>query len=132
MVSAICGRRDGSPAFSGNEKHHLAETFSAARLRQGLTQGALAEQVGVTTETISNSERAESLVTLLVFLKFAAALELSLADLVDVLASGSKRRVTARRRRLESDLIQLAERMTDPDLDLLLGMGKLIAASRQR
>lgn len=113
-------------------KHHLAETFRAARLRQGLTQEALAEQVGVTTETISNSERAESLVTLPVFLKLAAALELSLADLVDVPASGSKRCVTARRRRLECDLNQLAERMTDSDLDLLLGIGKLLAASRQR
>jgi transcriptional regulator with XRE-family HTH domain len=113
-------------------KHHLAETFRAARLRQGLTQEALAEQVEVTIETISNSERAESLVTLPVFLKLAAALELSLADLVDVPPSGTKRRVTARRRRLESDLGQLAEKMTDADLDLLLGMGKLIVASRQR
>jgi len=113
-------------------KEHLAATFRAARLRKGLTQEALAEDVGVTTETISNSERAESLVSLPVFLKLASALDLSISDLVDVPPPSSRRRITARRRRLESDLEHLAKQMNDGELEILLGIGKVVAAGRQR
>jgi transcriptional regulator with XRE-family HTH domain len=112
-------------------KQHLAETFRAARLRMGLTQETLAEQVGVTTETISNSERAASLVTLPVFLKLALALDLSLAEMIDVPVSPARRIVTARRRRMEGDLEKLGEQMNDADLDLLLGIGRLVQAGRK-
>jgi transcriptional regulator with XRE-family HTH domain len=111
-------------------KQHLAETIRAARLRKGLTQEALAEEVGVTVETISNSERAESLVTLPVFLRLASALELSLTEVAKVPAT-TRRKVTARRRRLEGDLEHLSEQMIDTDLDLLIGIGRLILASRR-
>ena len=113
-------------------KAHLAETFRAARLRMGLTQEALAEEVGVTTETISNSERAESLTSLPVFLKLAAALGLSIADIVDVPPAAARRKVTAKRRRLEGDLAQLGEQLGEADLDLPIGIGRLIQVGRRR
>jgi transcriptional regulator with XRE-family HTH domain len=112
-------------------KEHLARTFRAARLRRGWTQEALAEVVGVTTETISNSERAESLVTLPVFLKLAAALGLGIAEIVDAPSVTARRKVTARRRRLEEDLENLGERMSDADLQLFLGIGRLVTAERK-
>lgn len=92
----------------------------------------MAEEIGVTTETISNSERAESLVTLPVFLKLAAVLDLSLAEIVDAPPAATRRKVPARRRRLEGDLELLAERMNDGELELLLGIGRLVADSRKR
>jgi transcriptional regulator with XRE-family HTH domain len=113
-------------------KEHLAETFRAARLRKQLTQEALAEEVGVTTETISNSERAESLVSLPVFLKLAAALDLSISEIVATPPTAPRRKVTAKRRRLESELDQLGEQLSDSDLDLLLGIGRLIQASQRK
>ncbi len=112
-------------------KEHLAETFRAARLRKGLTQEALAEQVGVTTETISNSERAESLVSLPVFLRLAGALDLAIAEIVDVPPVTARRKVTARRRRLEEDLEKLGEQLGDSNLDLLVGIGRLIRDGRR-
>ena len=111
-------------------KAHLAETFRAARLRMSLTQEALAEEVGVTTETISNSERAESLVSLPVFLKLAAALGLSIEEIVDVPPAAARRKVTAKRRRLEGDLEKLGEQMSDSSLDLLIGIGRLLRDGR--
>ena len=113
-------------------KEHLAEAFRAARLRKGLTQEALAEEVGVTTETISNSERAESLVSLPVFLKLAAALDLSILEIVDTPPAVARRKVTAKRRRLEGDLDQLGEQLSDADLELLIGIVRLIQAGRRR
>jgi transcriptional regulator with XRE-family HTH domain len=113
-------------------KEHLAEAFRAARLRKGLTQEALAHEVGVTTETISNTERGASLVSLPVFIKMAAALELSIAEIVDAPPAAARRKVTAKRRQLEGDFDQLGEQLSDSELDLLLGIGRLIHTGRRK
>jgi hypothetical protein len=39
--------------------------------------------------------------------------------------------VTARRRRLEEELENLGERMSDADLQLFLGIGRLVTAERK-
>lgn len=113
-------------------KEHLAEAFRTARIRKGMTQEALAEVVGVTVETISNAERAESLVSLPVFLKLATALELAVAKVLDVPMHTERRRVTAKRRKLEGELQQIGEQMTDASLELLVGISKLVSQNRQR
>jgi len=112
-------------------KQHLAVAFRRARSRKGLTQEALAEQIGVTTETVSNSERAESLVSLPVFLKLAAALDLSVSEVVPMPKHSQPRKITARRRRLENDLAQLGECLSDNDLELLMGIGRLLSSARK-
>jgi transcriptional regulator with XRE-family HTH domain len=109
-------------------KKRIGDSFRTARLRMGLTQEVLAEQVGVTTETISNSERGESLVTLRVFLNIAAALELELDDIVAA-APSTKRKPMTKRLRLEGDLRQLGRDLPDADLELLIGIGRMV---RQR
>jgi transcriptional regulator with XRE-family HTH domain len=111
-------------------KQHLAEIFRAARLRKGLTQEALADEVDVTVETISNTERGESLVSLPFFLKLAASLDLSISKIVGVPPVSARRKVTAKRRRLEGDLEQVGEQLSDASLELLIGIGRLVNAGR--
>lgn len=64
-------------------KRHLAEIFRTARLRKKLTQEALAEAAEVTTETVSNSERGESLVSLPVFLKLVELLDIDMREIIE-------------------------------------------------
>ena len=127
MVLSQSGLQSGSME---DLKEHLAAAFRAARLRKQLTQEALAEEVGVTTETISNSERAESLVSLPVFLKLAVALDLSISEIVDI-PTVARRKLTGKRRRLENDLSQLSEQLVDGDLELLISIGRLIQTARR-
>ena len=108
-------------------KQQLARALRTARMRKGLTQEAVAEKVGVTTETISNTERAQSLVTLDVFLRLVELLDIDLTKLVD--ARPTARRTTPKRARLESELARLGEEMTEIELDLLIRIGKLLSGS---
>lgn len=105
-------------------KQQLARALRTARIRKGLTQEAVAEKVGVTTETISNTERAQSLLTLDVFLRLVELLDIELTKLVG--ARPAARRTTPKRGRLEGDLVRLGEEMTDIELDLLIRIGKLL------
>ena len=110
-------------------KNRLGESFREARARKGLTQETLAGMVGVTTETISNSERGESLVTVPVLLAMVAALELDLTDLVK--DTPIKRPVLSKKRlRLDRELRQLGEKMTEGELELLVGIGRLVRGKR--
>jgi transcriptional regulator with XRE-family HTH domain len=110
-------------------KKKLGDAFRDGRLRMGLTQEALADSVGVTVETISNSERGESLVTLPVFLSLAAALELDLTEFVGAVPN-KRRKVAVKRLRTEGELRQLAEQLNDADLDLLVGIARLVRAKK--
>jgi len=105
-------------------KQHLARALRTARIRKGLTQEAVAEKVGVTTETISNTERAQSLLTLDVFLRLVDLLDIELTKLIGV--PPAARRTTPKRGRLESELVRLGEEMTDLELELLIRIGKLL------
>ena len=110
-------------------KKTLGDCFRTARLRMGLTQEALADKVGVTTETISNSERGESLVTLPVFLSLAEALGLDLAEIVGAKpVTPSKTKL--KRLKMEGELRQLGADMNDAELELLIGIGRLVRAKR--
>ena len=117
------------PRVMEDLKKRLGDWFRTARLRMGLTQEALAEQVGVTTETISNSERGESLVTLPVFLSLAEALELDLAEIVEAKPS-TLTKTKLKRLKLEGELRQLGADMNDTELELLIGIGRLVRAKR--
>jgi hypothetical protein len=66
-------------------------------------------------ETVSNSEALSIL---------AAALQIDLNEIVKV--APVKRKISPRRMRREGDLAQLAEQMTKPELDLLIGIGRLL------
>ena len=110
-------------------KKKLGNCLRNGRLSAGHTQEALADIVGVTVETISNSERGESLVSLPVFLNLAAALELDLAEFVGSVPS-LRRKVAPKRLRTEGELRQLAEQLNDAELDLLVGIAQLVKLAR--
>lgn len=110
-------------------KKKLGDCFRTARLRMGLTQEALAEEVGVTTETISNSERGESLVTLPVFLSLAEALELDLAELLAA-KPATLGKAAMKRLKLDGELRRLAADMNDAEVELLIGIGRLVRSKR--
>jgi transcriptional regulator with XRE-family HTH domain len=95
---------------------------------KGLTQEAVAERTGVTTETVSNTERAQSLVTLDVFLRLAAVLDIDLASIVD--APPAHRKTNPRRARLEGAVSRLAAELSEVELDLLIRIGRLLRQSR--
>jgi len=94
-------------------------------MRKGLTQEAVAEQAGVTTETVSNTERAQSLVTLDVFLRLAAVLDIDLASIVDTPPVPNPKRA-----RLEGAASRLVAELSEAELDLLIHIGRLLRQSR--
>ncbi len=104
-------------------KTHLAAKLRTARRKKQLTQEAVAEAAGVTTETVSNSERAQSLLSLDVFFRIAQVLEL---DMRDLMRETFARKMSPRRVRLESDLAGVAEQMNDSDLALLIQIGRVL------
>ncbi len=112
-------------------KKRLGASFRDARINKGLTQEELATLVDVTTETISNSERGESLVTVPVLLAMTSALDLDLAALVK---TPQLKRSTAKtkRHRLDRAVRKLTAQMDDAELELLLGIGRLLKANRGR
>jgi transcriptional regulator with XRE-family HTH domain len=110
-------------------KQRLARVLRTARMRKGLTQEAVAERAGVTTETVSNTERTQSLVTLDVFLRLAVVLDIDVASIVD--APPAQRKLTAKRTRLEVDLARLGENLTDVELGLLIHIGKVLRGTRR-
>jgi transcriptional regulator with XRE-family HTH domain len=109
-------------------KQRLARAVRAARMRKGLTQEAVAEQAGVTTETVSNTERAQSLVTLEVFLRLAAVLDMDLANVVD--APPASKKSNPRRARLEGAVSRLVAELNEVELDLLIRIGRQLRHSR--
>lgn len=100
-------------------------------MRKKFTQEALAEAAEVTTETVSNSERGESLVSLPVFLKLVELLDIDMSEIIAPTPRRPDRR-TARRRRLDSDLQGLADELTDRELILLLDIGRLLSKQKDR
>jgi transcriptional regulator with XRE-family HTH domain len=112
-------------------KTHIAAVFRAARLRKKLTQEALAGVIDVSVETISNTERGDSLVSLPVFLRLAATLEVDLAEIITP-PKVKRRKISTHRIRLEQDLLHLGEQMTDSELELTLGIGRLVRLDRGR
>jgi transcriptional regulator with XRE-family HTH domain len=109
-------------------KQRLAHAVRAARTRKGLTQEAVAEQAGVTTETVSNTERAQSLVTLDVFLRLAAVLDMDLADIIE--APPAQKKTNPKRARLEGALSRLVTELNEVELDLLIRIGRQLRHSR--
>ena len=107
-------------------KKRVAAKLRAARIKKRMTQEAVAEAAGVTTETVSNSERAQSLVSLDVFLRLARILEIETRDLL--VSPPQTRRISSKRLRLEVDLSTLTDEMSDADLALLIQIGRLLSS----
>lgn len=85
-------------------KSIIGVRVKAARRVTGLTQAALAEAVGRTTEAISNVERGRSLPPLDLLERIAQVLACTLAELVEMPAADG---AVVERARLETELMMI-------------------------
>lgn len=95
---------------------HVAQRLRAARIAKGLTQEALAEQLGMATESISHVERAVTVPGLKMIAAACEALDISVADVFAGLSDD--RRVSTRRSEQEAVLHRLARELDDRKLAL--------------
>lgn len=95
----------------------LGKRVREHRLARGLTQGQLAEKVGVETETISRLERGSTLPSLLKIEELAATLQTSLTDLI----GGSSSLVSDQAIQLE----KLLDGLDENDRNLILKVARL-------
>jgi transcriptional regulator with XRE-family HTH domain len=109
-------------------KIHLGRAVLAARKRSGLTQEALAERIGRSTESVSNIERHVHLPTLETLDALGQALAMPVTEFFEDL--DDRRDTDPLRAQRERNLRELARRLSDRDLDLVTalveGMGKRI------
>ncbi|MGE3710699.1 MAG: helix-turn-helix domain-containing protein [Hyphomicrobiaceae bacterium] len=107
---------------------HVAGQLRAARLAKGLTQEALAGELGMATESISHIERGITVPGLKTIAAVADALDIGVADIFDGLAND---RPTSRRRaQQEATLRRLAGELDDARLALAVELVEAVARSR--
>ncbi len=94
----------------------LGKRVREFRLARHMTQGQLAERVGVETETISRLERGTALPSLLKIQELAVALEVSLTELV----GGSSTLPNDQARQME----KLLEGLSEADRGFILSIAK--------
>jgi transcriptional regulator with XRE-family HTH domain len=113
-----------SPPTKENPAHGLA--LRHWRMRRGLTQHALSRKADLHPAAISHFETGERSPALESLLKLADALEIT----VDALLGREERKKGAPRTRLER-LTELAERLGDRDMDLLLALAEAMSRPRR-
>lgn len=96
--------------------HLLGQRVREFRLAQSLTQGQLAERVGVETETISRLERGLALPSLLKLEELACSLETSVTELI----GGSSTLASDQARQLE----QVLEGLNESDRGFILEIAR--------
>lgn len=109
---------------AGFSREHFAEKVREVRKRVGLSQAALAEAVGVSTETISRIERAAFEASLSTACAMAAALQVSLDELVGD-GDAPKGRQPARSAVVER-LVERVEQLPSQAQRALLQLAQLI------
>lgn len=103
----------------------IGSYLSACRKREGVTQGELAERIGVDTETVSRFERGVTMPSLATLQMLAVALNTTMADLV----GESSPMPNDQAKLISSWLVQLSAE----DREMLMGMLKVWATRlRQR
>jgi transcriptional regulator with XRE-family HTH domain len=109
-----------------NLQAHIGMRVRSARRRAGLTQEQLAEAVRKATETISNVERGYSLTGLNTLERVAKAV----GSPVSFFFEGYRpdRRITARRARLEQDVLDELAKLSDQEVGLAARLVKAIRA----
>ena len=101
---------------AGELKRTIGRRVQALREQQGLTQEALAEQIGRSTDTVANIERGANSTRIEVFARLAEVLQVSLPELFEV---DPEPAVGRDRRRQVRDLSRLLSAQDDRTLALL-------------
>lgn len=106
----------------------LGSEVRAARKRQGLTQEALAERIGVVPETVSHIERGNRRPSLEAVFAIAKALPVDFSRVFDSVTDG---RVTSpKRANAEAELMQTIPELTDKEVQALVEFSASLIAMR--
>jgi transcriptional regulator with XRE-family HTH domain len=102
-------------------QEELGARIRVARKTAGMSQSELAEEVGLSVESVSRAERGRIVPTIFSLIRFAEVLRLDLAELVQ---GGTPRKSSRRRPQLER-AVRLIEELDD---DALLALGDFLRA----
>ena len=106
-------------------KKNLGQKIRLARQRSGLTQEALAARISRTPESISNIERGLQQPGIATVQSLAKVLGLPLSELV---GPTEEPRLSPERLRMEFQLRDLARRLNDRDLAIIVGQVQMLLA----
>ena len=108
------------------ERDQLAERVGAAvrarRKAKGLSQEAVASEIGISVITLSNIERGENVPSLSVYLRLVQHLDVDTAALAE--HQRATRRVNRERVQLEAEATELITSAENRDLRLILTLAK--------
>lgn len=109
-------------------KHHIGIRAREARQRQGLTQADVAERIGRSVETVSNTERGVTWPSLEMLEALARAVECPVSEFFEGWgeAAGSTKRL-----QLEADVRVALGTLRDADVTIALHLIRALAAARQ-
>ena len=110
-------------------KQHIGIRVRAARMRRGLTQEGVADQIGKAVETVSNIERGQTLTGLDTLEHLSRCLQVSLSDLFE--GFDADRDVHKSRVELEQRLVDSARSLSDEDLRIAVDLILVLAQRRQ-
>ncbi len=111
-------------------KQHIGIRVRAARMRRGLTQEAVAEQIGKAVETVSNIERGQTLTGLETLERLSRCLDVPLGDFFE--GYDADRDVHKGRVELEQRLSELTRSLSDDDLKVAVDLVEVLANHRRR
>ena len=111
-------------------KQHIGIRVRAARLRRGLTQEGVAEQIGKAAETVSNIERGQTLTGLETLERLSRCLEVPVGDFFE--GYEADRDVHKGRVELEQRLSELTRSLSDDDLKVAVDLVEVLANHRRR
>ena len=103
----------------------IGRNIKIRRIEAGMTQAALAEAIGVTTQQISNWERGQSLITLnrLIDVSLVFGIDLNLLLGVEFSAAPTKF--------LRGDVESIVDALSPDDLKIWVNMGKAFVEQRR-
>ena len=103
----------------------IGRNIKIKRIEAGMTQAALAEALGVTTQQISNWERGQSLITLNRLIDVSLAFGIDLNLLLGIEFSAVPKKL------LRGDVEAIVDALSPDDLKIWVNMGKTFVEQRR-
>lgn len=103
----------------------IGRNIKIRRIEAGMTQAALAEAIGVTTQQISNWERGQSLITLAKLIDLSLFFRIDLNLLLGVEFSAVPKKI------LRGDVEEIVGALSPDDLKIWVIMGKAFVEQRR-
>ena len=103
----------------------IERNIKIRRIEAGLTQAALAEAIGVTTQQISNWERGQSLITLSRLIDISLVFKIDLNLLLGIEFSAVPKKI------LHGEVEAIVDALSADDLKIWVNMGKAFVDQRR-